>query len=87
VVNKPIRRYKIRKLLAVFIVLAMTLAFVTVAGSLSAIAKDDDGRDHKRLTLKDLRGSFGFSFQGTILGSNLGPLPVAATGWLKIDGK
>ena len=76
-----------RKLLVVLIVLGMTLAFVTVAGSPSAIAEDDDDRDHKGFTLKDLRGSFGFSFQGTILDPNLGPLPVAATGWLKIDGK
>ena len=76
-----------RKLLAVFIVLGMTLAFVAVAWSPSAIAEDGHYRDHKGFTLKDLRGRFGFSFQGTILDSNLGPLPVAAIGWLKIDGK
>ena len=76
-----------RKPLAVFIVLGMTLGFVTVAWSPSAIAGDGHYRDHKGFTLTDLRGSFGFSFQGTILDPGLGPLPVAATGWLKIDGK
>ena len=59
---------KMRKLLVVLMVLGMTLALLAVAGGLSAIAHhdDDNGGRSEVFTLRDLRGCFGFSFQGSI---------------------